>query len=328
MNIAITGITGLLGANLASALIEEGHHVRGTYRASSRRSHLAHLPIEWVKADVRDETSLARVFSDIDAVFHCAAEVRIVKRISPRMFETNVAGTRNTIRAAMAAGVQRLVHCSSSAACALSEDGTPVDESMPWNMHCYDLDDAYTLTKRHAEEIALEYSKSFDIVVVNPTYMFGPMDIRPSSGSLLLELAQGKIPGVPRGINNFADARDVARGMISALEKGKRGRRYILGGENLTYGELFERAASIAGVRPPRIPLPGGLARGVGRLGNVREWVEGRESPINEAKVRWALTRRFILSHRRAARELDYEAGSIDHAIRDAYRWFRERGML
>ena len=325
--IVITGASGLLGSNLAAELLAAGHHVLATRRGSSKLAHLEDLKIEWRKAELGDPAALQHVFTGADAVFHCAASVSVRKDITPEMKATNVEGTRNVIEAAVSAKVKRLIHTSSIVAIGLSEDGKPCDETARWNYDDYGLTNAYAITKYQSERDVLAAADRLDVVVVNPTYMFGPRDVRPSSGKLLLDIARRKLPGWTPGINNFADARDVARGMVGAWQRGRRGERYILGGHDLTYRAMMEMAAREAGVAPPRFGVPFPLARAIGLWGDFRER-RGADPLVNSVQVRYAFTDRLRYSSAKAERELGYTTGPLEHAMRDAYAWFRAHKML
>jgi dihydroflavonol-4-reductase len=236
--VAITGASGLLGGNLAAELAAEGHRVVAMRRAGTCADHLADVAIEWRDAELGDPAALARAFDGAEAVFHCAAAVMIKRRVTPEMTAANVDGTAHVIDACVAAGVARLVHVSSVVAVGLSEDGRPVDETAPWNFDAHGMVDAYAITKHRAEEVVAGARERLDCVIVNPTYMLGPRDARPSSGKLILDVARRRVPGWTPGINNFVDVRDVARGMIAAWRRGRRGERYILAGEEMTYRAL------------------------------------------------------------------------------------------
>lgn len=325
--IAITGASGMLGANLAALLLADGHHVVATRRGSSKVAHLDDLKLEWREADLSDPKALAAAFAGVDAVFHCAATVSVLKDITPEMKATNVDGTRHVIAAAIEAKVARLIHTSSIVAIGLSENGEPCDETARWNYDDYGLTNAYAITKYQSDRDARDAADRLDVVVVNPTYMFGPRDARPSSGKLLLDIAKRKMPGWTPGINNFADARDVARGMIAAWQRGRRGERYILGGYDLTYRAMMEMAAKVAGVAPPRFGLPYALARLVGLWGDFSE-SRGGDPLVNTTQVRYAFTDRTKFSSAKAQRELGYTISPLEDAMRDAYAWFRAHGML
>lgn len=265
MKIAITGATGLVGSNLALELIRQGHIVRCTRRGSSKVAHLDDFPIEWVDGDLSKPESLKRAFDGSDAVFHCAALTEVWHHPTPALVRTNVEGTRHVIDAVTACGGPRLVHCSSVVAVGLSENGQPSDETATWNFDKYGLDDGYAITKHDGEKlIQAAVATGLDAVIVNPTFMFGPYDAKPSSGSMIRELVNGRIPGYTSGYNNFVDVRDVCKGMVAAWHKGKTGERYILGHRNMSYKEIFALIAEVAGVRGrrQRIPPPLGDAGG------------------------------------------------------------------
>jgi dihydroflavonol-4-reductase len=327
MRVAITGASGLLGGNLAAELVAAGHEVVATRRAGTKTSHLDDLPIAWREADLGDSTTLARAFEGAAAVFHCAAAVGVTKHVTPELTAANVTGTERVIDACISAKVARLVHTSSVVAVGISTDGKPCDETARWNFDEQGLADGYSITKHRAEEVVRAALDRLDAVIVNPGYMLGPRDARPSSGKLLIEVARRKIPGWTPGYNNFVDVRDVARGMIAAWQRGRRGERYILTAHDLTYRGLFEMTARIAGVAPPRLPAPRPLAWLFGKWGDMVE-ARGREPTVNSVQARYAYTDRFRFTCAKAQRELGYTYGSLEQAIADALAWFRANKML
>ncbi len=318
-----------MGANLARALAADGHRVRATRRASSRVDHLADLDVEWVEAHLGDPEGLARAFEGADVVFHCAAAVTVRDEAPPQVIAANVEGTGNVLRALLQAGAGRLVHCSSAVTIGLSEDGKPSDEGARFNFREYGLDDGYTTTKYQAELLVkAAAAEGVDAVIVNPTYMFGPYDARPSSGQLIVDVVRGRIPGYTGGANNFVDVRDVARGMILAWERGVAGERYILGHEDVSYREIFRRIAQVAGVKPPGVAVPRFAAQLAGLGGDLYQALTGRDADLNSATVRWAYATNFTFTSARARRELGYSPGPIEPAIAAAVDWFRGAGML
>jgi dihydroflavonol-4-reductase len=325
----LTGASGLVGGNLARELVRQGYAVRAIRRSPTSTAHLDDAPIEWVPGDLDDVASLDAAFRGADVVFHCAALVTLDAQPTPALVRANVAGTRNVIAAAGQAGVPRLVHCSTVGAVGLSENGRPCDETARWNFAEHGLADGYTTTKRQAEDVVRDaVDHGLDAVIVNPTYMLGPYDAKPSSGRLILGVVQGASPGFSTGRNNFVDVRDVARGMVLAWQQGRRGERYILGGHNLAYEEIFARIARVAGIPPLTWSVPYPIAYAAGLLGDVQQWITGREPMISSGSVRWGYTSTFQFSSAKAERELGYAYGPIEPAIEDALAWFRARGML
>jgi dihydroflavonol-4-reductase len=324
----ITGASGLLGGNLAAALRAERVHVRATRRPSTRIDHLAHLDIEWVHADLDDVGGLTRAFAGAEVVFHAAAAVEVTPHLSAAMRKANVDGTAAVLTAVRNAKAGRLVHVSSVVAVGLSTDGLPCDERAGWNFDRYGLSDGYSLSKHQAEELVRAARAEVDAVIVNPTYMFGPLVARPSSGKMILDVVRRRIPGWSTGINDFVDVRDVARGALAAWRRGVRGERYILGGERMSYRAIFERIARIAGVAPPRFGVPRLTALALGKAGDLYQRVTGKEPLINSTAARYAYTDRFQFTHARAVRELGYRHGPIDVAITDALAWFRQHDLI
>jgi len=329
MKAVVTGASGLLGGNLALELIAQGHSVRATRRSAASTQHLAEHPIEWVAGDLDDARALTEAFAGADVVFHCAALVSILRRPTPELVAANVEGTRNVITAVRAAQVPRLVHCSTVGAVGLSENGKPCTEQARWNFAEHGLNDGYVTTKRQAEDVVEQAVRDgLDAVVVNPTYMLGPHDAKPSSGKLIVGVVERQAPGYSSGRNNFVDVRDVARGMVLAWQKGQRGERYILGGENLSYREIFRSIAEVAGVPPLTWAVPRVVALAVGVAGDVQHRLTGREPLITSNSARWAYCSTFQFSSAKAVADLGYTHGPLDRAISDALAWFRAHGML
>jgi dihydroflavonol-4-reductase len=322
--VAVTGASGLLGGNIAAVLAAEGHTVRCTRRDRSRVGHLTHLDLDWVDAPLDDGDKLTAAFSGAEIVIHAAALTRMRPKPTKDLLATNVEGTRHVVDAVRRAGVRRLVHVSTTAAVGVSEDGNPIDETAPWNMREHGLDDGYATTKRQAEELVLRAvrEQGLDAVVVNPCYLFGPLDVRPTSGRMILEVAAGRAWFAARGRNCYADVRDVARGAWAAAQRGRTGERYILGGDNLTYRQVFTLIAEVTGGRPPLFDAEPALARLVGLLGDAKGALTGKEARLDSVRVRWGLETGFVFTSAKARRELGYTTGPLRDAIADAWAWF------
>jgi dihydroflavonol-4-reductase len=329
MRTVVTGASGLLGGNLALELIAQGHDVRATRRTAASTKHLDGHPIEWVPGDLDDVDALQAAFAGADVVFHCAALVSILRRPTRELIATNVDGTRNVVEAVRAAKVRRLVHCSTVGAVGLSENGQPCDESARWNFAEHGLDDGYVTTKRRAEDVVDGAVKEgLDAVIVNPTYMLGPYDAKPSSGKLIVGVVERQAPGFTSGRNNFVDVRDVARGIVLAWQRGRTGERYILGGDNMSYKDVFHLIARVAGVPPLTWAVPRVVASVVGLAGDVQHRITGKEPLITTNSVRWGYCSTFQFSSAKAQAELGYGHGPLGPAISDAIAWFRAHGML
>lgn len=326
MRTLITGATGLLGSNLLQLLIKRGESLRLLVRGSADRRVIRYLPHEEVRGDVTDFSSVKDAMDGVFAVYHLAGVVRFDKASGGLLQQVHVDGTRNVLEAAAAAGVRRVVHVSTVAAVGHGLLENPATEETPFN---FDSSSPYHATKREGEAVALSYdSRRLEVVVANPTYLFGAYDVKPSSGRLLLAVARGLIRFYPAGGNNFASARSVAEGLIACMQKGRPGQRYILGGENLTYRQMLTIAAEEAGVSPPILPAPSRLLSFAGRLGDLGghvapELFEQINTPLVESMQLPA-----YVSSRKAVTELGYVPTLIRPGIRAALAWFQEEGYL
>lgn len=324
MTTLVTGGTGLLGNNIIRRRLARGEAVRALVRPSSDRRPLNDLDVEIAIGDVRDAAAVAKAARGAESVVHSAAIVHIGRRRLARLRATNVEGTRNVARAARQQGA-RLLLISSIDALGSGTAETPADEETPGPVVTFS---PYAVTKREAEEVVLDLvSRGLDAVIVNPGFMLGPWDWTPSSGRLLLHVARGRALFVPRGSNSFCDVRDVADGALAALDRGRRGKRYILTGDTLSYLEACRIFAEIANAAKPRGevgPLVLGL---VGAVGDLLARLSGREGDVNSAAIAMGQLDRHY-STERARRELGYSTRDVRESARDAYDWFRSHGYL
>jgi dihydroflavonol-4-reductase len=320
----VTGATGLVGNNVVRLLVDAGFTVRVLVRPGTAAAGrpLGGLPVERVESRLDDDAGLARAVDGMDVVVHAAARMHVGQRHLGAMREANVDGTRRVARAACRAGA-RLVHVSSVDALGVRPDGAPADEDTPPDglPGC-----PFVITTREAEtEVLRAVDRGLDAVIVNPVFMLGPWDWKPSSGRMLLEVAAGRGVFAPPGSNDFVDARDVAAGIRAALDRGTSGRRYILGGHRLTYREAWTIFARVTGRRPPLATAPEALVRAAGWCGDVAGLFQRHEAALNSAAARMALVARSF-SFRRAERELGYAIRPLEQTVRDAWRWFVTRG--
>jgi dihydroflavonol-4-reductase len=321
----VTGGTGLVGNNVVRALCARGRKVRVLVRGSSPTATraFAGLEVEPVAGDLDDVAALERAAAGTAGVIHSAALVHCGWWHADEMRRVNVAGTRNVAQAAKRAGV-RLVHVSSVDALGLRSDGIPADEETPATGM---PEIPYVVTKRAAEAAVLdEVADGLDAVIVNPVYMLGPWDWKPSSGRMMIEVVvKGKGLFAPPGSNDFVDVRDVVDGILAALDRGRTGRRYILGGHALSYFDAWSVFARVAGTRPPRGSVPGGVVRLAGRFGDLVGLIARGERPLNSAATTVSLLAHNF-SCRRAQEELAYRYRPFEETVRDAWNWFVEHG--
>jgi dihydroflavonol-4-reductase len=245
LKIFLTGATGFVGSHVARVLHDSGAELRLLVRSTSRTDNIDSIPADRVIGDLREPDSLRAAMSGCEVVFHVAADYRLWIRDSADMYRSNVGGTRAIIRAAQDAGVRRIVYTSSVATMGFIGDGTLADEDSPVSLD--DMIGPYKRSKFVAEQVALEAAQDgVDVVVVNPTTPVGEQDIKPTpTGRIILDFLKRKFPAyVDTGLN-LVDVVACARGHVAALEKGRAGERYILGGENLTLKQILHKLAAI-----------------------------------------------------------------------------------
>jgi dihydroflavonol-4-reductase len=318
----VTGATGLVGNNVVRALLDQGARVRVLVRASAADRPLAGLNIERAAGDVRDRDSVRRAMQDVGRVVHAAARVHIGWSDLDLQQAINVDGSRNVAAAAREVGAH-MVHVSSVDALGVGTRDAPGDEETPLGR---EVECPYVLTKRGAERAVLdEVARGLWAAIVNPTYILGAWDWKPSSGRMLLAVARGASWFAPPGGNDFCDARDVTAGILSAFERGESGRRYILGGEALSYFEAWTLFARVTQGRAPVRTVPGWIVNAGGRAGTFWGRMSGREPDINTAATAIA-TMPHHFSSRRAEAELGYTWRGAEPAARHAWEWFRAHG--
>ena len=317
----VTGASGFLGGNLARALIARGHRVRVLARGGRRPVALEGLDYELRVGDLCDAASLAAAVRGCRQVYHAAASLSFwcpTARDFEAVHRVNVEGTRALLDAAASAGVERVVHVSTVDAIGLPPRGEVADEETDWAGGW--IDTPYARTKREAEAVAR--AARVETVIVNPAFMIGPWDPKPSSGRLLRPLARARMVAWPRtGGNNFVDVRDVVCGAIAAMAHGRPGERYILGHANLTYRELFGLALRVLGRRPLMVPVPGPVAQLVGFVLEGGARLAGRTPALTVALARLAVAGHYY-SPAKAIRELGLPQTPVEVALRDAFRWY------
>ena len=324
MRTLVTGATGLIGANLARALLRAGERPRVLLTPGSDAAALSGLELERVSGDVRDAHSLAKAMHGIRRVFHAAGHVRFDDAGRLLLWTINVEGTRQVLQAARSAGVQRLVHVSSSVAVGhgtldrpATEDAVPADRATP-----------YTESKRAAEELALGDWGALQVVVCNPTFVVGAYGTGANSAEVVRLVASGVVLAYPPGGANFVNAEDVATGLLLAMRSGEPGRRYVLGGENLTHREFLGQVAEECGQRPPAVQLPRWAARALGHTGDVLGSLSSaRMGWVNTPFLRQLFEPAYVSSSL-AERTLGYRPRPVRRGIREALRWYQEQGLL
>jgi dihydroflavonol-4-reductase len=316
----VTGATGLVGNNVVRLLLEQGRAVRVLARESSDPRPLEGLDVETVRGDVRDAESVVRAADGVARVIHAAAMVHVGWTGLDQQRAVNVEGTRNVCAAADKFAA-RMVHVSSVDALGPGTIENPGDEDSPAGsgVPC-----PYVITKGEAQQVVLQHvEQGLDAVIVNPAFMLGPWDWKPSSGRMLLAVAKQRPWIAPAGGNDFCDVRDVAAGITTALDRGQTGRRYILGGEPLSYFEAFTMLADVAGRKGPVRVGRRPLMKLSGAVGDLWGKITGHEGDLNSAAIEIAMMPHHY-TYARAAAELDYHPRPAREAAEAAWQWFLE----
>ena len=326
--VLVTGATGFIGSAIVRALLERGYAVRALARASSPRDNLEGVDVELAIADLRDADAVARAMRGARHVIHAAADYRLWAPRPEEILGVNVTGTLNLIRAALSAGVERIVYTSSVATLALRPGGAPADETVPLSEPA--AIGAYKRSKVLAErEVqAMITMHGAPVVIVHPSTPIGPRDIRPTpTGRVVVEAARGRIPAfVDTGLN-LVHVDDVAQGHVAALERGRIGERYILGGHNVALSDMLREIARQTGRRPPRMRLPRRLLYPAAMITEGVARFTRREPLLTLDGLRMARHRMYFTSAK-AQRELRYEARPYEEALADAIAWFGSKGYL
>jgi dihydroflavonol-4-reductase len=326
MKVLVTGATGFVGSNVAAALATRGDHVRALRRTTSQLKALEGVPVDYAVGDILDSDSLLAAMQGCELVFHVAAMSQYWRSSKETVYQVNVEGTRNVVQAALAAGVQRVVHTSSVAALGYPPHGTAADESQvfPTELSWW----PYGHSKHLAElEVQMAVERGLSAVIVNPTIVIGPRDVNFISGSLIRASVKDQLLVVPPGGSNIVHVDDVVDGHLAAAESGRVGERYILGGENLSHWDAAVTIASVTGGPRPRLVLPHWalppLARIIDTFNALSPW-----PPLVAGEQILLGGETFYVDNSKAVRELGLPQTPLRQAAEDAYKWYREHGLL
>lgn len=325
--ILVTGGTGFLGGHLLGALACRDEHVRVVCRTIPDNAALQPRMLSYVRGDVTDRGSMLSAMEGIRQVYHVAGRVDFNPRSDKELIATNVEGARNVFEAASAAGVERVVHVSSvSTIGATSDPARPLDEDDFGKGLGVEL--PYPQSKLRGERVALEFAlRGLPVIIVNPTFFLGPNDKNHSSSRTVLAFIRRQVwTGLRTGGFGLTDVRDVARGIILAMERGQPGRRYILGGNNLLLREYHRLLAQLTGLRAPRISLPAALAMPLAVVGNLGYRLLGITPYVGIGDVR--LGRHYwIYDYSRSKGELGLTCRLPEDTLRDTLHWLTQEGL-
>lgn len=326
MKFVVTGASGHLGANVVRALIATGAKVRGVDVRPG--AALAELDVEFVEGDVLAPSTLESAFAGADFVLHLAARISIAGDPDGSVRRVNVDGVRNVAEAALAAGVGRMVHCSSLHAFDVGATRGPVRENSPRATDA--ALPAYDRSKAAGEdELRRVVDRGLDAVIVNPSGMIGPVDPEPSRmGRVLLAMFRGRMPVAVTGAFDWVDVRDVSAALIAAAEKGRKGENYLVGGHRASVSELGRVAAEVADRRPPRLVAPLGPVRRFAELAVRLAGPRRSGRLLLTPESLHALATDPVVDYSKAVAELGYRARPLEETVRDLHSAFVSDGRL
>lgn len=325
MRVLVTGATGFVGAWVARELARRGHVVRVLVRPQSRLDNLEDVPCERVLGDVTDPASAERAVAGCTGVVHAAGVARLRAGDRDHLLAVNQAGAEHVLSAALRAGVQRAVFVASAGALGGTRKPVAMDETWSGSAEAVAVD--YFVSKLRGERAARALAcAGLPLMIVRPGVVLGPGDLYHSSAGIVLMLAREALPRYVRGGGSYCDVRDVARAHVEALERGRPGAIYHLGGHNLEMGDFARLVSRLSGVPlPRRVPYP--LMLAIASLKEAGAKVRGARAPLSRQLVRGAHRYTFLASDK-AHHELGYTTRPLEETVRDTLRWFLAHGHL
>jgi len=324
----VTGASGFVGSAVARAARARGLSLRLLVREASPRRNIEGLDAEIVVGDMADPAAMDRAMAGAKYLFHVAADYRLWARDPEEIVRHNLEGTTAVMTSALAAGVERIVYTSSVATLGFYNDGRPSDETLP--LTPAEAIGAYKRSKVMAERVVQQMAaeRGLPVVTVSPSTPIGPRDIKPTpTGRIIVEAAAGRMPAFLDTGLNLVHVDDVAEGHMLALEKGRIGENYILGGQDISLGQFLADIANLVGRKPPTVSLPRAPLYPLALVTEAIAQLTGKEPFLTRDALKMASHHMFF-SSAKAARELGYAARPYPQAIADAIAWFREAGYL
>lgn len=328
MKVLVTGPDGVLGSNLVRELLQRNYKVSVLLLDGTESPTLEGLPITSFYGNILQPESLEKPFKDQDVVIHCAAATNVYPARNELVNKVNIEGSKNIADACLKHNIKRLIYVGTANSFSYgTTKEKPGVEGTSYVSFKYGLD--YMDSKRYAQDFILKKVKKQGLpaIVVNPTFMIGPYDSKPSSGQMILALHKGKIPGYTSGGKNYVAVKDVAAAIANAIEKGRIGECYILGNENLTYKEAFEKIAGAIGARPPKIKLADPMVKTYGTISSLLGKTF-RYSPALTKELAIISCDTHFYSAEKARKELEMPRTPIETAAKECFQWFKKNGYL
>lgn len=314
----VTGVSGLLGTNLVHCMLNRGYLVKGLIRDKSRYKGKSSPNLQWVAGDLFND--FTKVLEDVDFVVHIAAITCQNMLYYTDYQKVNINSTVQLFHAAARCDIKKFVFVSTANTIGYGSFEEPGNENVPIRepfSHSF-----YAQSKKEAEEYLLSHKNKMETIIVNPTFMLGSYDTKPSSGIIIMLGWRRKVIFYPPGGKNFVHVEDVAEGIIKCLENGRNGDKYILAGENLSYNDFFIKLNAVAIQNPVMIKIPPFILHGIGMFGELLRAI-GIKSNLSLVNMEILCTNNFY-SNQKSVRELGMSYRSVDLAIADAINYFKK----
>ncbi len=326
--VLLTGADGFLGNNIVRELLSRGYEVKAFIEPTRQPKTLEGLPnLTFFRGDLLNPSDVEQAMEGCPFVIHAAANTTVIPARSEIIRRVNLDGTRHIISAAIKHKIQRLVFIGTANTFGFGTKEQPGYEGLPYNGAQYGLDYMDSKYEAFLELMKAVNEQQLPAVVVNPTFMLGPYDVKPSSGAMIVNLYHGKIPGYSSGGRNYIYVKDAACGVVNALEKGKIGESYILGNANLSYKEAFFHIADTIGAKRPSIYFPAFVTKAFALLLTFIAKMQGKLPNISYSMAKIGCDGHYFTAAK-AIREIDLPQTPLSIAIRESYEWLRDNDYL
>lgn len=327
MKVLVTGANGLLGVNLVRELIRSNVTVKAFVRHSANLKGLHDVPCQICRGDITSYEDVHKALLECDAVVHAASTTSVLPLGYDFFEEINVDSTKNVVQAVLSQGNKRMVYVGTAAVFGPGTKDNPGTETSPFTLREYQS--GYINSKYMAQQHVLKAVKSqgLNAVIVNPTFMIGPYDVKPSSGKIIL---QGLKPGIqwcPKGGKNFVHVRDVSQAIVRTLTTVGRGECYLITGENLTYKQFFSKLNDVAGRNRVQLIVPNTIFRAAGAVVEAWNKISGQRKPFTKSNARLLTIGSYYTGYK-AAHELNVSPTLVEDAIKEALEWFKKENYV
>jgi len=327
MKVLVTGANGFLGSHVVRKLLEEGYDVRAFILDGTPEDNLNGLIYEVYKGNLLNSTNIEKALDSCDYVIHTAAITDVWPTKNALSWKINFAAVKNLANEIKKKPIKKFIHVGTANSFGFGTLAQPGTEESRFNCGKYGLD--YMDSKKAAQDFLLAEAEKNElpVVIINPTFMIGENDSKPGPGEMIISVIAGKVPGYAAGGRCFASVKDVADGIVNALEKGRIGECYITGGTNLCYKDFFALIGKIAGVNPPKLKIPTFLAIPFAAIIELFARLRNKKPKLTLAMAKISGDGHYY-SSKKAIRELDFPQTSLEKALCEAIAWYKDHGYI